>query len=154
MPSAMANSGAVLQEIVNDLEAVDSHEIGALALDALQQGRQRLLGPAVTEDGAEVDEDETILDQAGVEEREGLHVADGLQRRLGERAEVEALLPLPGVVEESLERQDGLSRAWSAGDDRDRPGRKTTAQDRVQRTGPRTEPLQGGRPISHAARRH
>jgi hypothetical protein len=134
---------AVGQEVVDGLEAVDGHEVGFLAFDALDHLCKRLLDAVSTEGRAEIGEDDTLLDQAGVEEREELHVADDLQGRLGERCEVEALLPLPGVVEKRLEREDGLSRARLAGNDRHRPSGNPTAQNRVQRGGSGAQPLEG-----------
>ena len=131
------------QEVVDGLEAVDGHEVRFLALDALYHLRQRLLDAAAPKGRSEIGEDDALLDQAGVEEREELHVADDLQRRLGERGEVEALLPLPGVVEQRLEREDGLSRARLAGNDRHRPGGNPPAQNRVQRGGSCAQPLEG-----------
>ena len=130
------------QEVVDGLEAVDGHDVRFLAFDALYHPRQRLLDAAATEGRAEIGEDDTLLDQAGVEEREELHVADDLQRRLGERGEVEALFPLPGVVEQRLEREDGFSGARLAGNDRHRPGGKPPAKNRVQRGGSRAQPLE------------
>ena len=137
------------QEVVDGLEAVDGHEVGFLALDAVDHVRQRLVDATAPQDGAEVGEDDTVLDQAGVEEREELHVAHDLQWRLGERGEVEALLPLPRVVEERLEREDGLSRTRLAGDDRHRRRGNPTTQDRVQRRGPGAQPHEGRSLSSH-----
>ena len=131
------------------LEAVDGHEGGLLALDTLDHVRQGLVDAALSQDGAEVGEDDTLLDQAGVEEREQLHVTHDLERRLGERGEVETLLPLPSVVEEHLEREDGLSRARLAGDDGHRRRRNSTPQDRVQRGGSGAQPLEGRTLSSH-----
>src|SRR5439155_25748795 len=60
------------QEVVDGLEAVDGHDIRFLALDALYHPCQRLLDAAATAGATEIGEDDTLLDQAGVEEREEL----------------------------------------------------------------------------------
>ena len=77
--------------------------------------------PLASDHGAEVGEDDLLLvDQLLVEEGELLHVAEELQRRLGQRRQVEALLALPRLVEEHLQREDRLAGARLSGDHVDR----------------------------------
>ena len=123
----------VAEQIPERLEAVDDHHRGLLVLDAADDLGERLLDALAPHHGAEIGDDHPLVgDQALVEEGELLHVVDELQRRFGQRRQVEALLSLARLVEEHLQREDGLARARLAGDHVDRAHRQPAAQDPIE----------------------
>ena len=119
-------------EIVQRLEAVDHDEVGLALLDALGDRRERGLRVVGAERRAEVHDADPLVEQPRIEEPEPLHVPHELQRRLGERGEVQRSLPLAGRVEQHLEREDRLPGAGLARHDRDRLRRDAAAQDLVE----------------------
>ena len=130
----------VAQQIPQRLEAVDDHDRGLLLLDAADDLGERLVDALASHHRAEVRDDHPLVgDQALVEEGELLHVADQLQRRFGQRRQVEALLSLAGLMEQHLQREDGLARARLARDDVDRAHRQPAAQDLVEGGAPRRQ---------------
>src|SRR5205814_807717 len=94
-------------------------------------------------------EDDVSIYQALIEEGELPHVCDQLQRRLGERGQVDALPALPGQVEDDLERKQGLSRARLAGDQVDGSGGEAPSEDAVEVGAPCREQLQVGLVLGH-----
>src|SRR5262249_51243888 len=93
---------------------------------------ERLLGAALADRAAKVDEAYMAVDQAGIEEREMLHVADELYRGLGERGEIKALFALAGEVKEELQREDGLARSGRAGDHVDGSRGEPSTEDTIK----------------------
>ena len=132
----------VAEDVPDRLEAVDDHDRRLLALHAARDLVQRGLRALAPDHGAEVGEDDPSLEQALVEERELLHVLEELQRRLGERREVQALLALPRQGEEHLEREQGLARARLSGDHVDGADGEPAAEDAVEAGAARREAFQ------------
>ena len=67
---------------------------------------------------SEVTDQDGFIEEPWIEEREELHVPDQLERRLGDRGEIQALLSLSRQVRQDLQHQDRFSAPGLAADDR------------------------------------
>jgi hypothetical protein len=94
--------GGLAEEIVDSLEAINGHQVGLLGFNTRDHLGQRPLGVLRPDGRGQVDDDNTVIEEVGIEEAEELHVAHELERGLRERREVQRLLTLSGQVKEEL----------------------------------------------------
>jgi hypothetical protein len=114
------------------LEAVDHHQPRPPLPQQFGDPGQDTRQPLVVEHLAEVVVEDAGAEGGGVEVIQGLAVTEDLLQGLGDRGEIERRTARSGVAEQILLGQDGLSRAWPAGEQGDSVERQTAAEHLVQ----------------------